>query len=348
MDAVTHTVAGLAISRLIPAPVRKWGLVLGAAFALLPDIDFLWLFFDRLAYIRYHRGVTHSLLALGVFAGLGALLARRWGGPRWFKPVLALGLAVLASHMLLDLATSYGTQILSPFSRQKFALDWIFIIDPYLTFLLLIGSAGGLVSPARGRLLAALSLSAAAVYFLLCGFYHNQAMILSRQVFSDSPTADLQVAALPQPLSCRRWHLLCYGPAEVKQTMVQLPRLGIRGASQEVKVREDTWAPGLNPHAPPLAYQPPESLVVQTWQITRPPPLAYASDSAAVLKTFLEFARFPLLYRWEPRDNAVSMQFLDLRFTIPGRAFPFVLELSVSNDGRLQNWRWGRSYLNKF
>ncbi len=348
MDPVTHTVAGLAISRLIPTPVRKWGLVAGAVFALLPDVDFLWIFFDRLAYIRYHRGFTHSLLALSVFAGLGALLARRLGGPRWFRPVLGLGVAVLASHLLLDVATSYGTQILSPFSRQKFALDWLFIIDPYLTLLLLIGAAGAVVIPARGRLLAAFSLSAAAVYFLLCGLYHHQAMALSKQVFSNWQSAGLQVAALPQPLSCRRWHLLCVGPEEVRQTMVQLPRLGFREASQEVQITEKIWAPGANPHAPPLAYQPPDRLLVQTWQVARPPPLAYAPDAAVVLETFLEFARFPLLSRWERRTNAVSLQFLDLRFTIPGRAFPFVLELSVSEDGRLQGWQWSRRYLNKF
>jgi inner membrane protein len=328
--------------------VRKWGLVAGAAFALLPDVDFLFIFFDRLAYIRYHRGITHSFLALGVFAGLGALLARRLGGPRWFRPVLVLGLAVLASHLLLDLATSYGTQILSPFSRQKFALDWLFIIDPYFTLLLLAGAAGALVTNTRGRFLAASSLSAAAVYFLLCGVYHHQAMSLSRQVFRAGQPADWQVAALPQPLSCRRWHLLGVGPKEVKQTMVLLPRLGFGRISQEVKFQENTWAPGTNPQAPPLTYQPPDRLLVQTWQVAKPPPLTYAPDAEAIVETFLEFARFPLLSRWEKRANAVSLQFLDLRFTIPGRAFPFVLELSVAEDGRLQKWQWGRRYLNKF
>jgi inner membrane protein len=169
MDPLTHTAAGVAIARLIPAPSRKWGLLAGVAFALLPDIDFLFIFVDRLSYIRYHRGLTHSLLALGLFALLGAWAGRRLGGARWFRPLLGLGVAVLGSHLLLDVATSYGTQVLSPFSRHKFALDWLFIIDPYFTLMLLIGAAGAAFTPTRERLLATLSLGLASGYFLLCG-----------------------------------------------------------------------------------------------------------------------------------------------------------------------------------
>ena len=96
-----------------------------------------------------------------------------------------MGLAVLASHLLLDLATSYGTQILFPFSRQRFTLDWLFIIDPYLTGLLLAGAVAALWSVAWGRQVGTLFLAAAGVYFLLCGFYHHQALTLARQVFPD-------------------------------------------------------------------------------------------------------------------------------------------------------------------
>lgn len=345
MDPVTHTVTGVAISRLIPTPVRKWGLLAGAAFALLPDVDFLWILADRLAYIRHHRGFTHSLLAVGIFALLGVLAGRRLGGPRWFRPLLGIGLAVLASHVLLDLATSYGTQILSPFSRQKFALDWLFIIDPYFTLILLAGAAGGSIMPARGRLLAGLSLSVAAAYFLMCGFYHHQALALGRQIFRDGES--VRVAALPQPLSCRRWHLLGTGPKEVKQTMVQMPLWGLGGLPQKVKIVQQAWVPGPNPQAPPLPYLPPENLLVRKWQVSSPPPLPYAPDTARILEAFLDFARFPLLFRWERRQDALALQFLDLRFTIPGRAFPFVLELLVAENGRLQSWQWSRRYRDK-
>jgi inner membrane protein len=345
MDAVTHVAAGIAIARLIPTPSRKWSILAGAGYALLPDIDLLWILVDRLYFIRFHRGFTHSLVALVLFAVLGALIGRRLGGPRWFRPLLLLGLAVLASHLLLDVATSYGTQILSPFSPQKFALDWLFIIDPVFTLLLLAGAVGGWLASVRGRLLAASFLSLAGAYFLLCGLYHHQALTLARQVLTEKNGAVIKVAALPQPLSPLRWHLLAAPPGEVKQTMVQLPPLAFLGIPDKVKVTEIAWIPGPNPHAPPLPYRPPQRLVVQTWKVNQPPLTFYAPDTVRMLETFREFARFPLLFHGEWQEGKLSLQLLDLRFAIPGQAFPFVLELVVTEDGQLRDWQWGRRSL---
>ena len=188
VDPLTHVATGVICSQLLPAPSRWWAAAAGAIFALLPDVDYFFIFWDRLAFIRYHRGFSHSLVALPFFALAGALLGRVLGGPRWFKPLFILGLAVLLSHLLLDLATSYGTQILSPFSRRRFALDWIFIIDPYFTALLVIGAIGALAFPLWGPRVGAWFLAAAGVYLLVCASYHHQALDLARQVFQDRQT----------------------------------------------------------------------------------------------------------------------------------------------------------------
>ena len=190
---------------------------------MLPDVDYFFIFWDRLAFIRYHRGFTHSLLAVPLFALAGALLGRYLGGDRWFKPLFILGLAVLASHLLLDLATSYGTQLLSPFSRRRFALDWIFIIDPYFTALLLAGAIAALTWPLWGPRLGAWFMAAAAVYLLVCASYHHQALDLARRIFPDVKPGAQTVAALPQPFSSRRWQLIAAGPGEIQQAFVQLP-----------------------------------------------------------------------------------------------------------------------------
>jgi inner membrane protein len=151
VDPVTHVTAGLLISQLAPGPSRAWSAVAGVIFTLLPDIDWFLVYWDRLAFIRHHRGFSHSLLAVLLFALLVAALGRVLGGPRWFKPLLLMGLAILGAHLLLDLATSYGTQLLNPISQRRFALDWLFIIDPYFTAVLLAGAAAALASPAWGR-----------------------------------------------------------------------------------------------------------------------------------------------------------------------------------------------------
>jgi inner membrane protein len=45
----------------------------------------------------------------------------------------------LASHVLIDVFTVYGTQLLAPFSRHGFGLNNFFIIDPLYTLPLVIG-----------------------------------------------------------------------------------------------------------------------------------------------------------------------------------------------------------------
>lgn len=100
-----------------------------------------------------HRGLTHSLFMAPVLALLAASLwwlARRailrprhgdpWDlsappGPGFARLFWVAFLAAL-THPLLDYCTSYGTQLLSPFSSRRFAADAIGIIDPFFTLLL--------------------------------------------------------------------------------------------------------------------------------------------------------------------------------------------------------------------
>ncbi len=367
MDPVTHVAAGVVISQLMPGPSRGWSALAGVVFGLLPDIDYFLIFADRLAFIRHHRGFTHSLVALPLFALLGASLGRALGGPRWFRPLFFLGCAVLASHLLLDLATSYGTQIFFPFSRKRFTLDWLFIIDPYLTALLLAGVVTALWSATWGRKAGACFLAAAGVYFLLCGFYHQQALGLARQVFPEPnpgrPPCSLSsrhtltlpgqafphdpetltVAALPQPFSCRRWQLVAANCQEVSQAFVQVPYLAFLGPGRPASPAVNSLAvnhPGCR--VPDGAYRPPEDLQVQVWTGLPPPDLAGNPEAQDILNQYLEFARFPLLRRVEPQGDGQLLEWLDLRFSVPGRDFPFVLQLRLDAVGKVQKWLIGR------
>ncbi len=123
MDPVTHVATGVLISQMLPGPARGWSALAARSSPCCRTCDYVLIYADRLAFIREHRSFTHSLLGLVLLALLGAAIGRLLGGSRWFRPLLFLGLAVLASHLCLDLATSYGTQILFPFSRR--ALPWI-------------------------------------------------------------------------------------------------------------------------------------------------------------------------------------------------------------------------------
>jgi inner membrane protein len=341
VDPLTHLATGVICSQFVPAPSRWWAALAGALFAVLPDVDYFFIFWDRLSFIRYHRGFTHSLVALPLFALAGALLGRFIGGPRWFKPLLILGLVVLASHLLLDLATSYGTQLLNPFSRRRLSLDWIFIIDPYFTALLMAGAIAALAWPLWGPRLGAAFLALATVYLLVCASYHHQALNLAQHLFRNTNPGARTVAALPQPFSCRRWQLIASGPGEIQQAFVQLPVAAVLGLGPGGDpVAAVSVARSFNCPAPAISYQAPGHLTVQTWN---PVPAAALSspEAEAILASFLEFARFPLLCRAGSQGGDQLLEWLDLRFSVPGRGFPFVLQLRLDAHGRLQHWLIG-------
>lgn len=117
------------------------------AAAVLPDLD---IFFSRIAHwlgnsqtmdgLRYHRGFTHSLVAipfLALLAAGGWWGLRRWRRRNWvltrggvrFGWLYACCFVAVGTHALLDACTSYGTQLLWPFSTARLAWDCVPIVD---------------------------------------------------------------------------------------------------------------------------------------------------------------------------------------------------------------------------
>lgn len=140
MDPLTHALAGAAIASAVAGrQAGRASLLLGAVAGLLPDVDYLIRSAaDPLLAIEHHRGFTHSLLISPIGGSLAALpfIATDRGNAR--RLALAGTLAWL-SHVLLDAATTYGTQLFWPFSRYRVGLDIISILDPLLTLILLTG-----------------------------------------------------------------------------------------------------------------------------------------------------------------------------------------------------------------
>ena len=56
--------------------------------------------------------------------------------------LIAVSIVGVLLHVLMDLPTSYGTRLLSPFDWHWFAVDWMPIIDIYLLMALVIGLLG--------------------------------------------------------------------------------------------------------------------------------------------------------------------------------------------------------------
>jgi inner membrane protein len=218
MDNLTHSLTGLMMSRAglsrfhADAPLA---LILAAN---APDIDGLSIFSGPLSYIRYHRGLTHSIPFLPIMALLPVLII--CGVRRSFKGWVRLHLLCLAgvaSHLLLDWTNTYGVRLLFPFSSAWFHSDLNNLVDLWILAALLLAWLMAYVvrmvnaeigaRHATGRGLAIFAL----VFF--AGFDYGKFLLHQRAVaMMDSRIYDnslpLRVAAFPSrsnPLLWRGW-----------------------------------------------------------------------------------------------------------------------------------------------
>lgn len=186
MDPLSHVVLGASLSQV--AFGRRLGVrtaaLAGALAALAPDIDvFIRSARDPLLAIEHHRGFTHALLFAPVGAAVVAGLWRlrpRWRTREAWPWIWAACLVSYVSHTLLDAATSYGTQLLWPFSTRRFGWDIISIIDLAFTLPLLAGVVLALAR--RSARPAAVALGVAGAYLTAGGVQHARATAAQQEL----------------------------------------------------------------------------------------------------------------------------------------------------------------------
>jgi len=149
LDPITQAALGAAAGHAVfHRQLGTRAMAIGAVAGAFPDIDSFWgLFEGPFGRLVSHRGITHSLFFGPVVGSLAGWLwwRRECGRARSPDDVagvrawIGLFIVALMSHPLLDWFTTFGTQLLAPISRARFALDSIPIVDPVYTFTLLIG-----------------------------------------------------------------------------------------------------------------------------------------------------------------------------------------------------------------
>src|SRR3954470_10379288 len=149
MDTLTHALLGALLGRATAPPKVTQSaesvpvgrrMLVGFLAAAFPDIDFISSYLSPLSYIHHHRGITHSLILLPMWAALLAVLfAVIWKGkPRW-PAYSAISAIAIGSHILTDWITSFGTMVFAPFSDARYAIGTTFIIDLWFTGIILLG-----------------------------------------------------------------------------------------------------------------------------------------------------------------------------------------------------------------
>ncbi len=206
MDPVTHALSGIALKNL---GFRRKGALGVALFAsIAPDLDYITRFWGTDVFLRYHRGITHSVFALlAVSIAIGLILGLKKGFFYYFfLSALSYGL-----HLFLDLTNQYGTRVLSPLDWRPFSLDITFIIDPYILAGLLISAVLCLRNKKKAARFAAFTMALLAVYMGGRYYLHGKA-----RDFLGANMRDYTCKVVPLPNDFTRWWFVARSKDDIK------------------------------------------------------------------------------------------------------------------------------------
>ncbi len=301
MDNLTHTLTGLALAQAglgRRTPGATLALVLASN---LPDLDIVTSLQGTATYLEHHRDLSHSIVGAPLLAlGLAGAIRYFKKGSR-FAPLALVSLVGVVVHVFMDLWTSYGTRVLSPFDRAFYTWDLVFIVDPWLLLLLLAALWIARRSPQPERV-ASLALGLMLAYASGRAVLHGQALEAGLVRVPAGRASVVRAVALPHPLHPLRWRFIADDGRAY-----HVGELRLRGSSPPL-VRRDKTA---------------ETEVV-----------ARARESSAVAAAFLDFSSFPWLSVAETADGT-EVSWTDQRFERPGRE-GFIARVVLDKNGRVR------------
>ncbi len=376
MDNLTHTLFAITLAR---TPLGRAGRGTLGALVLAsnaPDIDIVSAASGGVSYLAWHRGPTHG--PLGV-VGLSVITAAIvWHGRRFLDarrgvndqparshpaPVegdATFGMLVSVSmigallHVLMDLPTSYGVRLLSPFDWRWFAVDWLPIIDIYVWMTLVVGLLFAEVARASRRRIAAIVLMLIAADYGVRAVAHRQAVTLAPRLFGPhlpelcdphrtTPAIDawpragavpavpgksclVEIAAVPTFLSPFRWEVIAH--------------LSNAYELHEVDVLD-------------ARFRRPADSADAFWRraVRYPNQWTPATAVAATTRTgrvFLGFSRFPAARAVVDAAGVATVRWNDMRFVgsiyslAERRRDPFNVMVRIGADGRVFEETLGR------
>jgi inner membrane protein len=334
MDTLTHALSGALLARAT-APVSSSAtapdvlplrrrVAIGALAAAFPDSDVVVSWMSPLSYLYHHRGVTHSLIMLALWALLLAwLCSKAWrNGPGWraYAGVIAWGIGI---HIAGDWITSFGTLVFAPFSDWRAALSTTFIIDLWFSGIIL----AGLLASWLWRRSQYARWPAVAGVAVLCGYVGFQYVLQQRAIefgrlfAGQAGLGNAKVSAVPRPVSPFNWMVVVEADDRYHYSLISLSRHELPPPlAADAGFFTRMGAPYL-----PLAH----ASWVQAARYGQPMQANMAKEvlTHPRFEFFRWFAQYPILYRVDagnPPALTGCVWFQDLRFFTPGRAaWPF-------------------------
>ncbi len=318
MDNLTHTLSGLVTARLFPASrlSMRQRYIAGALAVNMPDLDILLAPFSSELYLLHHRGETHSLLMVPIWAWLLSwIFSRMFKTPGGWRDFYGLSAVALVVHIAADWITGYGTQLFAPLSHQTYALGTTFIIDPLLTLVFLLGYLGSLWKKAsmRPAQLSAL----AAIAWIAIQFSWKQQALDAGQVYARAQGwNDTVITAEARPIAPFNWTVIIR-----EGEHYHYAHLKLNSQTQQTATPDANWLGRAL-----AAFQPP---ALANWHTVAKfgnglnNSLARDIWARPEFGFFRWFASAPVLYRIDHHPNGGCVWFEDLRFAAPGRDSPF-------------------------
>lgn len=313
MDPVTHVTAGVLIAQAVREkfPVSRWLVPLAAFAAWMPDLDNIVTLFGPEAYMRYHRGYTHSILGGAVMAWLLAwLMAHVWKQASRAK-LFGLFFVCAMSHLFLDVITAYGTRIFLPFSDTRIAVSSVFIVDPVFTVALIVLAVLSFLRPAARRSLAVAGLALLLVWPAMGFGVSRLTSVRAAQLLAERGEGFTELSVQPDAFAPLWWKIVA------------------RQGDQYVLTGLD-WA------------QPDTLLPERRFTRADSDELKRLGEQAPVFSRYVWFTDFPVKMVSEIPDGT-RVTFADLRFIavnplvtrIRGTAIPFTLTADLDPAGHL-------------
>ncbi len=336
MDTITHVLTGAVIAKAIDdGKIGNWGTIVGLAMGFFPDTDFVLGLFNHQFYLKYHRDFTHSLLLLPFYSLFFSWLFVKISKRPFFWSYFKICLPVLISHILLDLLTSYGTMIFSPFFEHRFSWDLVFIIDLFFSGIIFLPLMVSMLWKNKAKWICRGSLIGLALYIIFCWVQHHKAIELTMAFAGNLNEEVIQVASLPQPISPFRWANYVESKDQIYQGFVDLD---LKEFSRPVgKPSESESNFFLLLKRLKSLYQPPQKVHFQSYQKIQDSPWVEKALATEGVKFFYWFAQFPVVKSVNIKDGRHRVEFMDVRFFIPGIRLPFIYSVEFDDSGKIQS-----------
>jgi len=157
------------------------------------------------SYLENHRGVTHSLILLPLWAlALSWLLAKMLRHPGGWRALYGITALAIGLHIAGDLITSYGTMVLAPFSDWRAGIGTTFIIDLWFSGIIVAGLVASLIFR-KAKIPATASLIVLVGYVGFQYLQRERALEFGQQYAAKSGLAGARVTAQPRPVTPFNW-----------------------------------------------------------------------------------------------------------------------------------------------